>query len=178
MTLRGSAVFVTCILLSLAGCDTGEQVPVERQEFASEEERAVYEAFVQSWYGAFNRRDLEGLVLLYADDAIRMPHAQPALRGPEAIRSHLEGIFRTYSGLEVRGTSQEVRFLANWAVERGAYTYDARLAAADSAFRERGKYVILARKDETGVWKIVWEIWNANAPAPEPIEGDADGSPG
>lgn len=172
MSRRRSAVSVAPLLFVLAACAGEERTPAKEQTYASEEVRAEYEAFSQRWFATFNERNVAGLVSLYDPDAIRMPSGQPGLRGPEAIRADFQRIFATYDSVRIEGISQDVHFSEEWAADRGVYTFSYREAGSqEPPSRERGKYVILARKPSGGAWRILWEIWNPSTPEPEPSEG-------
>lgn len=172
---RGRIAAPWLLLLAIASCSPGEPPrapePEEMQQYAarSEDVRGEYERFVLGWLNAYNRRDVDTLLTLYRPDAIRMPPGAPAQRGMEAIGEGLRDTFRRLEEFVSEGASQEVHFLEGWAVERGSYTLTARVPAEAEPMVQRGKYVVVARRDERGVWRILWEIWNANTPEPEPV---------
>lgn len=162
------------LAVTIAGCAPGEETAEEEeaaiQQYAaaSADVRGAYEAFVRSWLAAFNARDADRLLSLYAADAIRMPPDAPAERGPEAIRSSFEETFRRFSEFRAEGASQQVHFTGDWAIERGTYTFTGTPAGEEGPLTERGKYVVVARRGAEGAWKILWQIWSPNAPEPEP----------
>jgi 8-oxo-dGTP diphosphatase len=67
-------------------------------------------ALARRWLAAFNRRDLEGLLALYADDAVhtspklraRQPETGGEVRGKAALRAWWDDAMRRLVGLEYR----------------------------------------------------------------------------
>lgn len=177
---RGPSLMGSLVALSLVvpvSCTSDGREETVAQEYAAEEVRATYEAFSQAWFAAFNTRNLDRLLGLYALDAIRMPPEQPALRGPDAIRADFRRIFSTYDSTHIDGISQDVRFSGDWAMERGAFTYAVKPAAGEAATRQRGKYIVVAQWGSDGAWRILWEIWNSNTPEPEPEASESESEP-
>ena len=85
-------VFLLCFTF---GCQQGEEVAEEPAVDISVDIEAN-KNLIDAWDKAHNSGDIEGLMSLYTDDAVRIPPNKPALVGKEAIRSLFQEIGRAH----------------------------------------------------------------------------------
>lgn len=116
--------------------------------------------------GAVAGRDLEGFLLLLADDVAFFPDDRPVSRGREAVRVLLAPFFDPKGpSLRCEPLTAEVARSGDMAYTTG--TYDERGTEAErSPTRGHGKYVTLWRRRAGGPWRIAVDIGNAE-PLPE-----------
>lgn len=122
--------------------------------------RALDSAFV----GAILRRDWSALASQYADDAVLMPPAAPAVTGPTAISAWFAG-----AGLELLEFTTHLSAMegqSNFAALRGTYRMVFTVPSAPVPVTDSGKFVWLARRGPDQRWRITTDIWNTNAPPP------------
>jgi ketosteroid isomerase-like protein len=104
--------------------------------------------------------DATGLARMYTRNALLMPQNAPACKGTKAIAAFWQGAF----GMGIRGAalkSKQVEQFGATAVEVGAFT----LSAADGSVIDKGKYIVVWKKD-AGQWKLHQDIFNSDgAPA-------------
>jgi len=179
------------LAMSLSGCapsgDTGggEEAPVEAP--AEIDEVSAVRAVTEAWDPLMNAGDLNGMVALFASDAIRLTNGGPPAIGEEAIRASFEA---TFDGASIQASNpvEELQVSGNWAFARGTYL-DRPTNASGETTEEEGKWLSIFRKTTDG-WKYYVDIWNRDAPGsapagvgeivstplPEPIssEGGAD----
>ncbi len=122
------------------------------------------------WLAAAARRDLEGMMAVYAPDARELLPDMPPLMGRDAIggfyRAVIDGFPRfahdfTPEAFTVAGSG-------DLAVVRGSYRF-----TPDTLEPQRvqvGKYVSVWRR-RAGEWRLFINISNGNAP-PEPLGGE------
>ena len=131
---------------------------------AAADEQAI-RAINPAWFKAYNAHDVDGVVSLYADDAVvSSPGAAPR-RGKAAIR---EGYTKEIGEFAAAGLSQtsgsgEFRVSGDLGYESNTFTM------TDKAGKtiDTGKYLtVFARRD--GKWMIVQDIWNSDTPPPPP----------
>ena len=114
----------------------------------------------RDWAKAAENRDIERTLSYWADDAIVLEPDQPAYIGKAAIRQMVQ-------------TSMKIpKFSITWAPESGVISKSGdigylvehnRVTFADSTGKvhtQFGKAVTVWRKDATGAWKCVVDIWN------------------
>lgn len=112
---------------------------------------------------AYNTRDLEGLMTLWADDAMRLPPNGPAVSGRDAIAEGFQTEFGEYTA-EVSTSSEEVKGAGQWAFDRGSYSITVTPQAGGESIQENGKYLVICQRQADGSWKVSRIMWNENAP--------------
>lgn len=113
----------------------------------------------EKWIEAFNRRDVERVMSLYAEDAIEQPlNEKEALIGVAAIRAAWERALAT--GLvEMKARQTQVDYTEPLAVELATYTL--KLSDGNNGTRsERGRVVATWRRGNSGKFKITISMWS------------------
>lgn len=118
--------------------------------------KADIQALNNTWANAYNSKDVDTILALYAEDAISMPDGGPMIAGKAAIRNDLETSFAnrktvtlmTIETLEVLGTE-------NMVTETGKVTV--RNAVGEIIYTEKYMQVWEKFKDK---WLIIREIYN------------------
>jgi len=100
---------VTLFLFFLAGCAS-----------AREERRGVYEAAIDQWYDAFNKKDPSLFDGVLSVDWVDTPSAPNQPRGPEGVKQVVGELTRTFPDLKV--TVQEVLQDGNKVIVRSTIT--------------------------------------------------------
>ena len=138
---------VLLALAGLAGCNRAEAPDPFPQ------------ATADAWLGAFNSGDLDGLGLMYAEDAEILPPDQPIVSGHEAIGA----FWPTFNPGEVRIEVSSVKS------ERvGQYWFREGMYAAkypEEGEPRVGKFIELWKKVD-GNWLLYRHMWSPNAPRP------------
>ncbi|MGC1106325.1 MAG: nuclear transport factor 2 family protein [Candidatus Acidiferrales bacterium] len=113
----------------------------------------------EKWVEAFNRRDVEGVVSFYAEDAVELPlNGAPAVSGIAAIRELVKSMFAAgFSELKVRQT--QVGYTEPLGVELATYAVKSR-AGQTQLWRETGRLVATWRRGENGEFKITISVWS------------------
>lgn len=177
--------------LSISGCGpSGDSGGPEEEPIGAPPEvdaAAAVRTVAESWDPLMNAGDLDGLVSLFTDDAIRLNEGEPATIGEEAIRT---GFAATLDGASIDASNpvEEIQVSGNWAFARGTYL-DRSTNAGGETVEEAGKWLSIFRNTPDG-WKYYVDIWNRDAPGsaperdretastplPEPVSsgGDAD----
>ncbi len=103
---------------------------------------------------------------LYSDSAVLMPPNASAVIGRQAIVDWFSGV-----GLQISaftGASASIEGTEDLAYNRGAYSLTFTPPGAADPMTEKGKYLWIVRKGANGVWRIGVDIWNSDAPTPNP----------
>jgi len=134
-------------LVGLAGCDMAK-APAPFPQAAAD-----------GWIGAFNSGDVDGLAMMYSEDAEVLPPDQPIVAGHEAIAT----FWKTYNPGQVR-----LEVSAVDSVRLGDYWY--REGSYSALFPEEGeprvgKFIELWKQVDSA-WLLYRHMWSTNAPPP------------
>lgn len=153
-----NAIIYVGIGLVLAAC-TQESVNID-----AEKERLMQ--LSRDWSEIVNSGDMEAIIAYWDDDAVILPPDSPTIEGKDAIRAYVES------------ASSLPGFRISWEPER-AYVSEAgdmayMIERNEITFRNetgepviaRGKVVTVWRKNNSGEWRNVVDIWNS-----VPIDG-------
>jgi uncharacterized protein (TIGR02246 family) len=128
-------------------------------------DEAAFRSINKTWFEAYNAGDVDGVVALYAEDAVVSAPGVPAARGHAAIH---ELLANDVAGAKEAGISLNGGDMSDTGVsgdlgwEWGTFT------AVDQSGTtvDRGKYTsIFAKKD--GKWLMIRDTWNSDGPMPE-----------
>jgi len=115
--------------------------------------------------GLDNASDAAGLASLYTNDAVLMPPNQAAVTGNQAIESWFQTTFDQFT-TEFTVASEELEVVGDWAFDWGAYMTALTPKAGGEPTEDRGKYIVILRKQVDGSWRIARDIWNSDNPPP------------
>jgi uncharacterized protein (TIGR02246 family) len=121
---------------------------------------------IMQWDDAFNAGDVEGLMSLYATDAVRMEPDQPAWVGKSAIMRGFEGWFEQYD-TEAKNTPEDIVIAGDWSIARISWTATITPKGDGEPIQNSGKAMTVSQRQSDGMWKFVWDIWNSDAPMPQ-----------
>ena len=118
-------------------------------------------ALDDSWLEAARRRDLDGMMAIYAPDATELLPGQPALVGRDAIREFYRALLERYPRLEPGFAMDEVTIAesGDLAVVRGTYRFALDAATPDTL--DVGKFVAVWVYN-SGDWRLMINISNSD----------------
>jgi ketosteroid isomerase-like protein len=168
--------FLRCLapaLLLAGACQPGNERIIEdtAQEHAIDP-AAVADTLAQL-AGAFSRaymeQDLSTIAASYSQDAIALPGAGDMVEGRDAIAA----LFAMPDGSSVvhhRIIPHRVDVHGDMASDVGVYEFQG-AADGDTLPLREGKYAIVWRRGDDGIWRMTVDMW-ASRPAPvQPSEG-------
>ena len=118
-----------------------------------DELRAAEDQFEVLW----NQKDAAGLAALYAEDAMRLPPDGSRTVGREAIEGMLGGEFEAgLANLQLDATDFGHDGNLGWVVGNSTIEFP----TGDTMGTGTGNYVVVYRKEDDGVWRIVIDTWN------------------
>ena len=99
----------------------------------------------------------------YTEDGMFMPPNGPSVRGRAAI----EAWFKAFPPMsEITVTPGEIDGRADVAYDRGTYALAFASPAKGQPASDKGKYVVISRKQADGSWLIAIDIFNSDVPLP------------
>jgi ketosteroid isomerase-like protein len=150
-------MFLMAVVTLAAGCSgakSGEEFTMKDQ--ASIRERS--DAFVK----AFNAKEVNDVLGVYAENSVFMPPNEPVIRGREALKTFYDDLLKS-GATGLRLNVGEVSGHGPLAYQSGTYEMEVKRGAGP-ATRDRGKYLFVLRKmGET--WRLEYSMWNSDLPA-------------
>jgi ketosteroid isomerase-like protein len=119
--------------------------------------RQQHEAFVT----AFNAKQNDAILNLYAENSVFMPPNEPIIRGKDALKHFYEELFKR-GATNLRMDIAEVSGHGPLAYQSGNYEMDLKPETGTPG-RDRGKYLFVLRKLQIG-WKYEYTMWNSDLP--------------
>jgi uncharacterized protein (TIGR02246 family) len=114
--------------------------------------------------GYLRKGDSAGMATLYTEDACLMPTNSPPIVGKENIKGFWGAAIQTMGVYDAALTTVELIGKGDTVSTRGDYKLMAK-PEGQEAGEDVGKYVVLWKKTSEG-WKLHWDIFNTNLPAP------------
>jgi uncharacterized protein (TIGR02246 family) len=145
------------LLIVVSGCN--RQPP---------DNRAADEATIRNldaqWSKTAGAHDIDGIVSYYSDDAILLPSNAPAITGKQSIRAAWADLAAPNVALSWQASKVEVARSGDLAYTTGAYT-DAVKDPQGKLTTDRGKVLVVWKKQPDGRWKVVADTYNSDLPA-------------
>ena len=152
---RSGILLAALFVLAASGC--APQVDLEAEAAAI---RSADADCLKAWAA----KDVDLVLSCYSDDASVFPSNAPIATGKEAIGALLSQMFET-PGFAVSWdiSKLEVSRAGDLAYGHGTYESMANDAAGNPV-TERGKWVVVWKKQTDGQWKLVVDIGNSDGP--------------
>jgi uncharacterized protein (TIGR02246 family) len=115
---------------------------------------------------AFNRGDVAAAVEFYTDDAKFLHPNTEIVSGKQAIKEFFE-TGRAFGLRRINFESIEVGYDGDLAYERGVINMDLE-PEGGQAMVDKGKYLVVMKRQADGSWKVAVDIWNSDLPQPIP----------
>jgi uncharacterized protein (TIGR02246 family) len=127
-----------------------------------EQHAARIRALDDGWLRAAERRDLDGMMSIYAADAQELLPAAPAVVGRAAIRDFYAALMARFPRFRHRFELERITVAASGdlAVARGSYQFTPDTDQPDHVFR--GKFLGVWRFQD-GDWRLQYNISNGDA---------------
>jgi uncharacterized protein (TIGR02246 family) len=118
-----------------------------------------------SWAFEWERKDLEGVLALYTDDAVFMDATGARITGKPALRKFFATVLQQYTAHPTMH-SVAAYSAGDLGYEWGDYSeVVVPVAKPDAAIKAQGTYLVILRK-VGGHWLIANQMWTGNVPVP------------
>jgi uncharacterized protein (TIGR02246 family) len=156
------ASIAICACLALGGC-AAQHASTSGRARGADAVRAQIERNAAQFAETFNRGDVASLATMYDTAAVVLAPNAPVMRGRQNIEALWSGArqqgFKTLS-LAV----QSVELLGDHAIELGNYTLVIQ-PAGQAEMTDRGKYMVVWRRQADGSWKLYRDMFNTSMPS-------------
>jgi uncharacterized protein (TIGR02246 family) len=125
--------------------------------------RAEIEQAAVRFSEAFNRGDVAALAAMYDTGAVVLAPNAPPMRGRQNIEAFWAGA-RQQGFKTVSLVVNSVEVIGNHAIELGSYTLVIQ-PPGQGEMTDRGKYMVLWRRQPDGSWKLYRDVFNTSMPA-------------
>ena len=131
----------------------------------SDADKASVRAVDEAWARAAKAGDGQAIAALYTTDAVLLPPGEPIVKG-EAAKKYWVDFGNGYAGPTELNT-MTVEGAGDVATAIGTYkmTLTPKKAGAKPLPTDAGKYIEVLKRQEDGLWKIAYDIWNQDPPA-------------
>ena len=140
---------VVCLAAACSGAKPGDEFTMKDQTVIRERS----EAFVK----AFNAKDVDQILGIYAENSTFMPPNEPVIRGKDALRTFYGDMLKAGAS-DLRLNVTEVSGNGPLAYQTGTYDLNR------GTVRDRGKYLFVLRKI-ADTWRYEYTMWNSDLPA-------------
>jgi len=149
--------FVAVILgVAVAAAGIGAQA---KDDPAIAKVRSAYQTAAGSQDGA-------ALAKLYTADGVEMPPNAPAAKGRAAIEAFHKAFAQQWMMHGMTITPTETKVTGDTAYDIGTYKQSLMAQKTGAMVEDKGKYIVLLKKDASGGWLISHAIYNSDNPPP------------
>src|SRR4051812_4305787 len=121
--------------------------------------RAAYEK-------AAGAQDGAAMAKLYTADGVEMPPNAPAAKGRAAIEAYHKGFAQQFMVHGITLTPTDTQVHGDTAVDVGTYKQTLMSQKSGGMVDDKGKYIVLLKKDASGAWLLTHAIYNSDMPLP------------
>lgn len=139
---------------------------------ASGQQKSADEAAIAkvrtAYQTAAGTQDGPALAKLYAPDGVEMPPNAPAVKGRAAIDAFHKAFGQQWMMHGITITPTDTRIVGDTAIDAGTYKQQLMAQKGGWIFDDKGKYIVLMKKDASGNWWITHAIYNSDLAPPAP----------
>ena len=115
---------------------------------------------------AAGSQDGAALAKLYTADGVEMPPNAPAAKGRAAIEAFHKAFAQQWMMHGMTITPTETKVTGDTAYDIGTYKQSLMAQKTGAMVEDKGKYIVLLKKDAGGGWLISHAIYNSDNPPP------------
>ena len=141
---------------------------VSAQQKASGPDAAAIAKVAAAYQTAAGSQDSAAIAKLYAPDGVEMPPNAPPAKGRPAIEAFHKAFAQQWMMHGMTITSTETKISGDTAYDVGTYKQSLMPQRGGPVVDDKGKYVVLLKKDASGSWWITHAIYNSDNPLPGP----------
>ncbi len=150
--------FVALVCVLLVGCRPPEQ-------FDAVAVKGKIEAVNKAYAEVALTGDAAAAASYFDENAVILPSNMPMVKGRAEIEKTMAGWMESgWKMKEFTNTTTSVEGAGDFAIQLGRYFQT--FVMDGKVMADTGKFVTVWRKQVDGSWKIAYDIWNTDIPAP------------
>ena len=153
--LRRNSIFVAAMMLAATGA--AAQGTADTAGIAKA--RSAYEK-------AAGAQDGAAIAKLYTADGVEMPPNAPAAKGRAAIEAYHKSFAQQFMVHGITLTATDTQVHGDTAIDIGTYKQMLMSQKNGAMIDDKGKYIVLLKKDASGAWLLTHAIYNSDMPPP------------
>src|SRR5262245_46765750 len=146
---RTLSIAALALTLTAAAC-----AGTSEQPFTQTDQAAIRKASADLT-AAFNAKDVDKILALYADNSVFMPPNAPLLRGRDPLKGYFTNLVGKATDLKMDNV--EVAGHGPIAYTSGSYSL------TNAGVPDRGKFLIVMR-NMMGTWRFEYTMWSSDLP--------------
>ena len=151
-------LLLVLVICFVSGCQQGEEMD-EGQVADVEADVEAIRKINEEYDSAHNAGDINRIVALYTDEAVRFPAAGPACIGKNAIRDELQQMFDQVT-VELKTVVDDIKVSGDLAFYRGAWEQTNTPKDGGEPLKLSGNAITILQKQADGTWKIICQGWS------------------
>jgi uncharacterized protein (TIGR02246 family) len=155
MSNRRTHAVALLLAASLSGC-------AQKPAALTESDRASIRTTIEEFTTAIGKNDFATAASFYAEDGVIMPPNGPAAQGRPGVQRSFEGFGRTQSFSQ---SVVEIEGEGNLAYARIDYEVTFTPPNATASVSDKGKALIVMRKETDGRWRTIRGMHSSDLPA-------------
>jgi len=151
-----TAAIAAVVALAISACGAPKQ-----EEFTTTDANNIRQK-TDSFVTAFNGKQVQQVLDMYAENATFMPPNRPVLRGRDAIKNFYDELINQNGATNLKLETSEVVGHGPIAYQAGTYEIEYKPASGKAPRdRDRGKYLFVLR-NMGGTWRYAYTVWNSD----------------
>jgi ketosteroid isomerase-like protein len=134
-----------------------------RTAAAQSSTRATLTQIREAWVQDLRTKQLEPILKFYAPDAAFLQPTGERITGSAALRTLFQTIMATFTS-DLTLHSQNLESSGDLAYDSGDFQETLTVLATGAKITSKGSYVIIYKRQLSGSWQIVQQVWTGTPP--------------
>ena len=161
-------ISLICLLCLTFSCQQGEETAKEPALDVEADIQACKD-LNDAWDEAYVARDIDQLMSIFADGAVRISPNEAVIIGKEEIRSNFQAEFVQFD-TDQKSVVVDVQVGGDLAYVRGTWKETQTPKAGGEAQNLSGNFIFVTQRQPDRSWKIICEAWSTNQLILQPLE--------
>ncbi len=115
---------------------------------------------------AVGAQDASAIAKLFTADGVEMPPNAPAAKGRPAIEGFHKAFAQQFMNHGFSLAATDTKVAGDTAYETGTYKQTLMVMKGGAMVDDKGKYLVVLKKDAGGAWLLAYAMYNSDDPVP------------